>query len=483
MKIRKSSIEQAKTDFNDIKNYAIEEAMKQIGNKISPKLDEIINAAMNESVSIEAGAVKIEAPEGEDIKITKDDGSEVTISNGGPKNPGIPGAIDSDEDSDFETVEPSDEDEIEVDMDGDGDDDTEDNEFMVNDEDSDEDETDMNDNSEESEDMADDSKESEDNSDEDEETSETLFEVDDITANTNDTATPIEGPAVEDQDSEQIQDDNMAKETVANPFEIIMQKLDAIETKLGGGTTADNDGQIEIVDDETAEAPQAAAAPDAPVAEEFAINSDIDEEYEFNTESIDEEIVAEIIDEEGLGENDEESLEEILGVSNTVSRQARRRQETEKEIGIRESIQNKKAQHESKIDELNKENESLKETIMEYKKSFIGLRSQFNEMQTFNAKLAYANKIFINGGLSTEEKMKISEQFDKVKTIDEAKELFRNLIKESTSTVSMKKNVEDKIKIKPIAAASSTPAEPLYESEQVKRWKKLGGIIKESDEK
>jgi hypothetical protein len=37
---------------------------------------------------------------------------------------------------------------------------------------------------------------------------------------------------------------------------------------------------------------------------------------------------------------------------------------------------------------------------------------QFNEMQTFNAKLAYANKLFMEGGFSDKEKLKIAEAFD-----------------------------------------------------------------------
>ena len=40
-------------------------------------------------------------------------------------------------------------------------------------------------------------------------------------------------------------------------------------------------------------------------------------------------------------------------------------------------------------------------------------------MQTFNAKLAYANKLFINGGLTNDEKIKIAEEFDKIETIEE----------------------------------------------------------------
>jgi hypothetical protein len=170
----------------------------------------------------------------------------------------------------------------------------------------------------------------------------------------------------------------------------------------------------------------------------------------------------------------EDALEEMLGVSQTVKHQANRRSE------INESTI--KAQYESTIDELSKENVSLKETIMEYKNSFVELRNQFNEMQTFNAKLAYANKLFMNGGLSTDEKMKISEQFDKAKNIEEAKDIFRNIVKENESVNPTKKSVEDKIKSPINSAAVATKAEPLFESRDAKRWKELAGIEKNLEE-
>ena len=115
--------------------------------------------------------------------------------------------------------------------------------------------------------------------------------------------------------------------------------------------------------------------------------------------------------------------------------------------GLQESD---KARYESKLDELTKENESLKSVVNEYKESFVTLRKQINEVQTFNAKLAYANKVFTKGGLTNEEKAVISEQFDNCKNADEAKALYNKLIKESS--VTKKPNVS---KIQLPKAASS----------------------------
>jgi hypothetical protein len=138
--------------------------------------------------------------------------------------------------------------------------------------------------------------------------------------------------------------------------------------------------------------------------------------------------------------------------------------------GLDESI---KAQYESKLDELKQENESLKTALKEYKDSFVVLRKQINEVQTFNAKLAYANKVFTKGGLTNEEKTRISEQFDGCKTAEEAKALYNKLIKEGVSSV---KTTVDKIKL-PKAANTSSSKGVIYESEETKRMKKLAGII------
>lgn len=169
----------------------------------------------------------------------------------------------------------------------------------------------------------------------------------------------------------------------------------------------------------------------------------------------------------------EEEMEENTGSSFTNSQAQNLKPNTpHKKVrtGLDESIQ---AQYESKLDGLKQENESLKTALKEYKDSFVVLRKQINEVQTFNAKLAYANKVFTKGGLTNEEKTRISEQFDVCKTAEEAKALYNKLIKEGVSSV---KTSVDKIKM-PKAANNSNLKGVIYESEETKRMKKLAGII------
>jgi len=152
------------------------------------------------------------------------------------------------------------------------------------------------------------------------------------------------------------------------------------------------------------------------------------------------------------------------------------------QASLKENVDKTKTNNESIIDGLKKENDSLKKSLKEYSDSFVVLRKQINEVQIFNAKLAYVNKLFSNGGLTMDEKSKIAEQFDKVVSIEDAKKLYTKLINES-NTISKQDNVEDKIKsVKTTSVLTNetqaSKSNTLYESYEIKRMKELAGIKK-----
>jgi len=188
---------------------------------------------------------------------------------------------------------------------------------------------------------------------------------------------------------------------------------------------------------------------------------------------------------------DEEDIIEALGQSEMVKHSTYNKvpnDDYRTSRSINENKTNKnKVHNESKIDELIKENARLKsETksmnniIKEYKSSFVGLRKQFDEMQTFNARLAYANSIFAQSGYSTSEKIQIAERFDKTKTVEESKALFDSIVKEGKNT---SKNISfDKIKSTATKTAKLVETQkPLYESAEMKRNKYLAGIRKNEE--
>jgi N-glycosylase/DNA lyase len=123
---------------------------------------------------------------------------------------------------------------------------------------------------------------------------------------------------------------------------------------------------------------------------------------------------------------------------------------------------------------------NYKSNLKEFENSFVELKSQLNEMQTFNGKLAYANKLLTKGGLTNDEKIRIAEEFDKCATVEDAKKLYNKIISENK--FSSKSNTDKLKSVKPSTAAvqnlSENKAEKLFESEERRRMKMLAGIVK-----
>ena len=186
----------------------------------------------------------------------------------------------------------------------------------------------------------------------------------------------------------------------------------------------------------------------------------------------------------------EEDLEEMHGVSHSVSTKGQSSKfggkDNPNSQGKRINVNENKARKESKeMDELIKENKSLKKNVNEFEEAFISLRDQIDEMQSFNAKLALANKIFLKGGLTNDEKHAINEEFSRANSVKEATEVYHRIMKENK--ISLSESKVSKIKSKNINVGRSE-SKPLYESAEVKQLKeginrqqRLAGIIRNED--
>jgi hypothetical protein len=461
MSIKKSSIQQAILEAREIEKFANEKARKSFEEEMAPKIKQVANEALKEFE-------KNSLSEGMNLEIPA--GAELTI-----KMP---------EDGTSEIEVPSEEEEKEIETPGDVNPETE--------------ETTNNE-----EDMSD------------------IFEIEGLNevdgvqpeaTATADTATPIENPAPADATPNE---EPASLESINQKLDDLLGKVNAI-TSDESADQGEGEGDVSIIEDEpeaentTGELPAPTENPaPAPVQEsglteeadevvyeveddnsgdddlvEYQLEEDDNEDMsDINTESVMEMFnELEGIDEIELVDEDEEgrdaSMDEMLGVSFAAKKRADRRQYE----NINESINKIKAQYVSKVDELRQENVSLKQTIKEYKDSFIVLRKQINEVQIFNAKLAYANKLFTNGGLTNDEKMKIAEEFDSVETIEEAKKLYNNLLNEMKGSKSPKTTSVDKLKSVNPAVIKPSNTQTLYESDEMRRMKRLAGIGKNSEE-
>jgi len=140
--------------------------------------------------------------------------------------------------------------------------------------------------------------------------------------------------------------------------------------------------------------------------------------------------------------------------------------------------------HEMKIKaaKVVRKNRMLESKLTQHKKALRAMKSQLTEMNLFNAKLLYANKLMQNRDLSMKQQRHIVESLDEAKTLGEAKILFESLSKSLVSSrrTSTGNLTEGATRRRPMSSSSrpvrSAQAKPMNESVALDRWATLAGI-------
>lgn len=448
--VRKSSLEQAKADFEEIRKFAQQQIESKLQEEVDKKILEVINEEVNISIDDEGN-----------VDITKD-GEEVATVNNSDEEEYASDEEEYTEDGDEFIAVSDDEEPIEV-------------------------------------------------SDE-EQTNENMLEMDKMTNEAEVAAAPapvapVTEPTVAPAPEAPVAEEPIDEEPIAEEGDKLEQDIEELVSKMDTlinvlmqqqGISADQQAgeqEFEVVDDEAdvASAPEAAPAPalEEPVQEEmtfeieeFEENHDLLEIIDELEEDSDVETI-EIVDEdempkEGWGMEEMHGVGHNLRHSNRLGKEPRQGVENRTDLNENKKI---KAQYESKLGELVQENkglqtelESLKLVTKEFETAFVQLREEFDEMQTFNGKLALVNKLLMNGGLSFDQKLNVCEQFDGADTIEEAEKIYKSIIKENNIKVG---DASNKIKASTTHTAKvNTETKPLYESEEARRMKELSGIKK-----
>ena len=450
--INKSALQEAKDNYDELREFAKKAALQEVEKEIDVKLKNVINENIEIDINTDSGEVNIKNTETDEL-IVEPEENEAEVE------PIELDTTETDEDEEFEIIHTDDLDEtIEI---------TEDN------------------------------------------MEENILEQEPVAQGMAPGApASIEAPA---EDVPAVEEEPI-KEVPENLND--SEKIDMIFQRLMGDETED----VEVIEDMPIEEPveempvdapteaaPVAEEPPAPLGEDEEIIFELGEEFdieELQNDGKEEEF--EIVDEVSLKNLDEEieiidgddskesetPVDEVKthGVGYAVQRTVGTSAGPQKSVETRSRqtssmpVNENKAQDESKKGELLKENESLtkqlnemKNIITDYKSSFIGLRKQFDEMQTFNAKLAYLNKLFASGGFTTSEKEKLSENFDQAETAVDAQKLYNKIIKENDLKVG--KSVIDVIKVPSTGKATiKSKSESLYESVEIKRMKELAGL-------
>ena len=129
------------------------------------------------------------------------------------------------------------------------------------------------------------------------------------------------------------------------------------------------------------------------------------------------------------------------------------------------------------VEDYKKKLKEMKEELDEAYNALSTIKSELQEVNLFNAKLLYTNKIFKTKTLTESQKVKVLAAFDKAASVKEAKLVFETLsegMKETKKTVN-----ESMLRGSASKAAGVATKKPILEvNDQFARWQTLAGIKK-----
>jgi hypothetical protein len=206
------------------------------------------------------------------------------------------------------------------------------------------------------------------------------------------------------------------------------------------------------------------------VPDEIDDDVNIEEMSTEDLESFIKEVIADMVSagelEAGEENEGEEEGEEVEGED----------EDEEEEIDIDSMVAEiKKAK--AKKEDKDEEKEKMKKELKEAYDALKLVKSELNEVNLFNAKLLYTNKIFRNKNLSESQKVKVLAAFDKAVSVKEAKLVYETLsegLKQTKAPVneSLLRGAASKV-------SGIAPKKPILEvNDQVNRWQILAGIKK-----
>jgi hypothetical protein len=119
--------------------------------------------------------------------------------------------------------------------------------------------------------------------------------------------------------------------------------------------------------------------------------------------------------------------------------------------------------------------EEMKKELNEAVRTIKVLKAELNEMNLFNAKMLYVNKIFKAKNLNEAQKTRVINAFDRTTSVKEVENTYKTLL-ESVGEAKKKTSIKESVGFasKPLGSA---PARPIVEADAfVTRWQQLAGI-------
>jgi hypothetical protein len=117
----------------------------------------------------------------------------------------------------------------------------------------------------------------------------------------------------------------------------------------------------------------------------------------------------------------------------------------------------------------------VEEELREAVKTIKALKGELNEINLFNAKLMYVNKIFKAKNLNESQKTKVINAFDRATSVKEVENTYKTLL-ESVTVETKKSSLKESVGFAS-KAIGNAPARPIVEADAfVTRWQQLAGI-------
>ena len=157
-----------------------------------------------------------------------------------------------------------------------------------------------------------------------------------------------------------------------------------------------------------------------------------------------------------VNESDDDATEKVAKKALEVSKKAVKAAKSEREARVQEARMNR----------------DLKAQLVESHRANATLREQLEEVNLFNAKLLYVNKLMQNRDLTPRQQRAVVESLDAAKSVREAKLLYTSL----TESLKTKSGTVNEGRVLGSSSRSTTSGSAVNESVEVDRWAILAGI-------
>lgn len=129
------------------------------------------------------------------------------------------------------------------------------------------------------------------------------------------------------------------------------------------------------------------------------------------------------------------------------------------------------------IRNLSRQNRAQAEKLNKYRGAVNSLREQLEELNLFNAKLLYVNKLLQNKSLNESQKKSVIKALDEAQSLQEAKSLYTSLTQTLGGTAAKKTLSESRILgSSSKSTTSSQPLKATSTNNELSRWQKLAGL-------